>query len=189
MAVISIADAARLCGKDRRTIERHLKSGVLSYTVEPSGKRVIDTSELMRVYGPLTHNASPTDDGQSNVAQQQPAVDDGEKAALRSHIFTLERQVDELREEKRELRAQVGGLLEYRRAAAPVYAAAPEETSATSAASTGAPTPAAGTTAANPTNSDKASRLDFIYLFVGIASAFMAAVLLWVDGYRPWFMV
>ncbi|MFX7878550.1 hypothetical protein ABTK13_20000, partial [Acinetobacter baumannii] len=40
-------------------------------------------------------------------------------------IDLLHKQVDELREEKRELRAQVAGLLEYRRQQAPAAPPAP----------------------------------------------------------------
>lgn len=185
MAMISIADAARSCGKDRRTIERHLKSGVLSYTVDATGKRVIDTSELIRVYGTLKPNAA-SGGLSTDIEESTPAAaDDGEKIALRAHIATLERHIDELREEKRELRAQVVGLLEYRR-------------TATAPSSEPPPTPAQVETEAQTETlrakdtvpaAVKATKVDLIYLFVGIVSVILAVVLLWVDGYRPWFML
>jgi hypothetical protein len=116
MPFISISEAAKLTGKDRRTIERHLKNGLLSCTTDVAHKRVIEISELMRVFGELSHNVAPSnvvqmyDMPQSNVAQN-----DGEKIALKAHIQTLEHQLDERTKEARELRAQVTGLLEYRK--------------------------------------------------------------------------
>lgn len=53
MAFHSISEAHRLTGKARSTIRRDLASGILSATDRPDGSRVIDTSELTRVYGPL----------------------------------------------------------------------------------------------------------------------------------------
>lgn len=53
MALHSISEAHRLTGKARTTIRRDLASGLLSATSRPDGSRVIETSELTRVYGPL----------------------------------------------------------------------------------------------------------------------------------------
>lgn len=53
MALHSISEAYRLTGKARSTIRRDLASGLLSVTSRPDGSRVIETSELTRVYGPL----------------------------------------------------------------------------------------------------------------------------------------
>ena len=56
MARVSISEAARLARVSRPTIYKLLKSGELSYTsVVKHGKpvKIIDTSELMRVFGAL----------------------------------------------------------------------------------------------------------------------------------------
>lgn len=53
MALHSISEAHRLTGKARTTIRRDLVSGLLSAATRPNGARVIETSELTRVYGPL----------------------------------------------------------------------------------------------------------------------------------------
>lgn len=181
MAVVSIADAARLAAKDRRTIERHLKSGILSYTIDATGRRVIDTSELLRVYGSLQN--ADREEGTVQMdpitdSRAVPPLDDGEKVALRAHIVTLERHLEELREEKRELRAQVVGLLEYRRS----YSSAAESQKVQAPAEQ-------QSVSAKDTAADKASRIDLIYLFVGIVSVILAVVLLWAEGFRPWFML
>lgn len=51
MAKVTIAQAADMTGKSKSTIQRALKSGRLSYTIDDAGEREIDTSELERVYG------------------------------------------------------------------------------------------------------------------------------------------
>jgi len=48
MAIVSISEAARLTGKDRRTIQRHIAAGKVSHASNGKG---IDTSELLRFYG------------------------------------------------------------------------------------------------------------------------------------------
>ena len=63
MALIPISEAVVLCGKDRRTIERHIKSGKLSGAALPDGRRAIDAAELLRVYGAfkaIAADAAPT---------------------------------------------------------------------------------------------------------------------------------
>lgn len=116
MPLISIAEAAKLTGKDRRTIERHLKSGLLSCTTDAARRRVIEISELMRVFGELSHHVAPTNVAQMyDMPQLNVAPDDGEKIALKAHIQTLEHQLNERTKEARELRAQMTGLLEYRK--------------------------------------------------------------------------
>ena len=47
----TITEAAKLYGKQRKTIYRHLDTGRLSAGVRGDGKRVIDLSELIRCYG------------------------------------------------------------------------------------------------------------------------------------------
>jgi hypothetical protein len=50
MAKISISEAARLTGKNRSTLHRHIKSGKLSKEFDNESNPVLDTSELARVY-------------------------------------------------------------------------------------------------------------------------------------------
>lgn len=72
MALLNISAAARATGKDRTTIHRKLKSGELSATVGPDGSKLIDTSELERVFGALratgeaTARAAPAATGETH---------------------------------------------------------------------------------------------------------------------------
>lgn len=54
MAAVSVAEAARLVGRDRRTLYRdYIKAGRLTATTDATGKKTVDTAELERVFGPL----------------------------------------------------------------------------------------------------------------------------------------
>lgn len=55
MALHSVSDAAKLAGVTRRTIYRYIKSGKLSATVTDDDNTKIETSELLRVFGNLSH--------------------------------------------------------------------------------------------------------------------------------------
>ena len=50
--LVLVTEAAKLTGKTRQTINRHVRTGKLSAKHE-NGKKVIDTSELIRVYGEI----------------------------------------------------------------------------------------------------------------------------------------
>ena len=54
MALVSITDAARLTGKSRRTIQRHIATGKLSVSHTDATEKSIETSELIRCYGEIT---------------------------------------------------------------------------------------------------------------------------------------
>jgi len=54
MALVSPTEASRLVGRHTAILYRAMRDGVLSYTVAPTGNRLIDVSELERVYGSLT---------------------------------------------------------------------------------------------------------------------------------------
>ena len=53
MAQLRISAAARAAGKDRGTINRYIKSGRLSSSKDSAGCTVIETAELLRVFGEL----------------------------------------------------------------------------------------------------------------------------------------
>lgn len=54
MVCHTISEAAKMTGVNRRTIYRYIKSGKLSASVTSDKKTVIDTSELLRVFGVLS---------------------------------------------------------------------------------------------------------------------------------------
>jgi hypothetical protein len=55
MARVSISEAARLTGKSRTTLHRLIKAGDLSTCSGERNAKMVDTSELLRVFGPLNN--------------------------------------------------------------------------------------------------------------------------------------
>lgn len=59
MAKVNLSKAAELVGKNRTTIWRHAKQGKISIERGRDGNPLVDTSELIRVYGELQPDATP----------------------------------------------------------------------------------------------------------------------------------
>ena len=77
MTELSISAAARTAGVSRTTIQKAIKTGRLSVTTNAAGNRVIDLSELLRVYGPL----QPTLQGVAVPTRQPTAGEVGGQVA------------------------------------------------------------------------------------------------------------
>ncbi|WP_335919109.1 hypothetical protein [Shewanella algae] len=60
MAKLNLSQAALSVGKSRVTLWRHIKSGKLSAERDRDGNPLVDTSELLRVYGELKSIATPS---------------------------------------------------------------------------------------------------------------------------------
>lgn len=98
MTILSISAAANAAGIDRRTLQRAVKSGRLSATVNAAGERGIDLAELIRVFGPLQGLPQPTPQGQ-DAAVSQDAPGGAAGAAL---IEVLRDQVRQGQEQLRQ---------------------------------------------------------------------------------------
>jgi hypothetical protein len=131
MSVVSITEAARLVGRNRKTIYKYLSSGSLSSVSMAAGGRGIDTSELIRVFGEFVKNVDGhgQDEKQHQVTHKivqddhvvpGKSVDalieqvEGLKAvveAQRSHIVSLENTVRLLEYDKGRDQGNVHGRL------------------------------------------------------------------------------
>lgn len=94
MAKHTISEAARITGKSRSTLHRHIKSGKLSKGLDKEGMPVIDTSELHRVYGSLFHRDSSAT---PHVEQIDTPPD---HAVMMAELDALRRENDNLRHER-----------------------------------------------------------------------------------------
>lgn len=97
MASHSVTEAAKLAGITRRTIYRHIKAGKLSASVTGSDNTVIETSELLRVYGALSQ--PETDKVSTGSHEKHPEYVTlllTEMSQLREQISSLTSKVDEL---------------------------------------------------------------------------------------------
>ena len=114
MAWHSVKEACQMTQKSRRTLYRDMARGLLSYGVDDSEKRVIETSELIRAYGELAQVAQPkpermahrgTHDGTPKLAHTDPQA-----VALVAQVEQMNQQMVEMRAELQEYQR----LLTYR---------------------------------------------------------------------------
>jgi hypothetical protein len=96
MAKLNLSQAAKAVGKNRTTIWRHIKSGKLSCEKDIDDMPLVDTSELLRVYGEIKNNATPTGKDIQHQATQS--------------YSTLISVIEDLRKEQSELKSQINEL-------------------------------------------------------------------------------
>lgn len=99
-SAVSISEAARLTGKNRRTLHRHIEAGRLSVSHDASGAPQIEIVELLRVYGPLKHapESQAVSGGEAEAESQQttpeapamPQANDLELVTLRAEVDKLQ---------------------------------------------------------------------------------------------------
>lgn len=114
MALIPLAEAAELVGVSKPTLYRKAASGLVSVTRDDAGRRMVDTSELERVFGSL--RISP--ETQSNaVRPPETAVIQAQLDAAHQVIAAHEARIADLQADKARLWEQVEGqrlLLEHK---------------------------------------------------------------------------
>lgn len=102
MAKVGAQRAADLTGKSKSTIQRAMNSGKLSYEIDSNNRRIIDVSELERVFGL---------DGQEKAneaveTELKKATDMIEMERMKMRIRMLEDQLDGTREQLEDMRGQ-----------------------------------------------------------------------------------
>lgn len=103
----TITAAHRITGRSRTTIQKHIKKGKLAYELGEGGVKLIDASELIRVYG---------DDCDFRREEQGAGATAGIPAApdtVRTEVHTLRDRLDTLNEERRREREQLQTQIEY----------------------------------------------------------------------------
>lgn len=97
MALVGLKRASELTGKNQSTIHRAMKAGRLSFTVSEGGERLIDTSELHRVF-PIQ-----VEDMQARKDAPDMQCNDTQLAELRAHLELERLKVGMLKERIAEL--------------------------------------------------------------------------------------
>lgn len=92
MAKVSISEAARLTGKSRTTLHRLIKTGELSTCAGVRNSKMIDISELIRVFGDIS--APSTEQYSEQASEQRVTVPD---TANEQMINSLKQEVEHLR--------------------------------------------------------------------------------------------
>jgi len=105
MSKHSISEAARLVGKSRTTLYRHIKAGKITVEEDDGGNSVVDTSELTRVYGAL--QGVPDGTPHATVEQEATGVLERENELLRRENELLRQRLADKEEHIEDLRRTV----------------------------------------------------------------------------------
>ncbi|MFA5593414.1 MAG: entry exclusion 1 domain-containing protein [Micavibrio sp.] len=110
MAKVGAQRAADLTGRSKSTIQRAMNSGKLSFELDSNGRRLIDASELDRVFGllPQQNNGgnAPSAQETASQAELQRAADMLEIERMKMRVRALEEQLDITREQLEDMRGQ-----------------------------------------------------------------------------------
>ena len=87
MAKVGAQRAAELTGKSKSTVQRAMNSGKLSFELDANGRRVIDVSELERVFGLKGDAAKSTNNNHFFLLNPNNPLNSKEK--LNEAIFHL----------------------------------------------------------------------------------------------------
>lgn len=91
MAWHTFKEAVKLTGRSRRSIYRDMATGRISSELDRDGQRRFETSELIRVYGPLLPVAQPM------APEMAQAVTPSELTTILEELQALRSEVQELR--------------------------------------------------------------------------------------------
>ena len=100
MAWVTVRQATELTGKARSSLYRDMAKGRVSYRTEADGGRVVDTSELIRVYGELRQDETHERDELRLSGETEKMASD----ALIAEIKALREEVAGLRQEMQSMR-------------------------------------------------------------------------------------
>lgn len=108
MAKVGAQRAAELTGRSKSTVQRAMNSGKLSFEIDANGRRLIDASELDRVFGLLPQGAGSAPAAQETTSQTelQRAADMLEIERLKMRVRGLEEQLELTREQLEDMRGQ-----------------------------------------------------------------------------------
>ena len=104
MAKVGAQRAAELTGKSKSTVQRSMNNGKLSYEMDTSGRRVIDVSELERVFGLEKANANTVSAGVEQELEKAKQMLEFERTKMQ--MKALQDQLDAANEQIIDLKAQ-----------------------------------------------------------------------------------
>ena len=125
MALVSISEAARLTKRSRTTIYRYRDEGKLSITSDHQGNPLIDTSELLRVFGEMSLNNEEQSGEQHDEHHVTPEYDtvhpskNAENTLLKESIRKLEAELEAAKQREIWLQGQMERLTTMLTHAAP----------------------------------------------------------------------
>jgi predicted RNase H-like nuclease (RuvC/YqgF family) len=102
MAKVGEQRSADLTGRSKSTVQRAMNSGKLSFTIDSNERRVVDVSELERVFGLKKANSQETDSPQD----QEKIANLLEMERLRLRVRMLEEQLEAANSQIEDLKSQ-----------------------------------------------------------------------------------
>ncbi len=109
MAKVGAQRAAELTGRSKSTVQRAMNSGKLSFEIDANGRRLIDASELDRVFGLMPQGgagSAPSAQETTSQSELQRAADMLEIERLKMRVRGLEEQLELTREQLEDMRGQ-----------------------------------------------------------------------------------
>jgi len=98
MGKLNISQASQLAGVTRKTLYSHIKQGRISVETDKSGNRVIDKSEILRVYTGKQQETDTVSNGlQQNYTQDTQVID-----LLKQQIKRLESDIEDRKAKEQE---------------------------------------------------------------------------------------
>lgn len=110
MAKVGAQRAAELTGRSKSTVQRAMNGGKLSYDVDRNGRRVVDVSELDRVFGLLPQGVGagevPPVNDEFIEAELKRATDMLEMERMKMRIKVLEDQLQSAENQLEDAKSQ-----------------------------------------------------------------------------------
>jgi hypothetical protein len=101
MAKVNLTQGAKLAGISRSTLNRHLKEGRVSKGIYEDGKPCVDTSELQRVYGGMSHGVSRRDVPMTQRGTPSETAENmTEIAMLRAELTVTKERLEETQKDR-----------------------------------------------------------------------------------------
>lgn len=108
MATVSISKAAELAGISRTSLYRtYIKQGKITVSKDLVGKKCIDTSELLRVFGELKADSSTVAADSPKTVSIPVASVAVDSSKLQAENALLKQQVEELKQDKAWYQSQI----------------------------------------------------------------------------------
>lgn len=116
MAKVGPLRAAELTGKSKSTIQRAMMGGKLSYEVDNAGRRVIDVSELERVFGLGKSPVSSTPAAVEHELEKASQMIEMERMKMRvkmleEQLYTATQTIDDLKSQRDKWQKQADQVL------------------------------------------------------------------------------
>lgn len=115
MSKVGAQRAADLTGRSKSTIQRAMKSGKLSFEIDEHGQRLIDVSELERVFGLAPERPAAANSVKAEIQRAQDMIET-ERMKMRirmleDQLHMTQQQLDDVREQRDQWQKQAQQVL------------------------------------------------------------------------------